>query len=127
MKQLAAKSTKTDLIWLVSIALIFSLGMGAENGATVSLRHLKQTELRLTSPDQNVANGSRFLTPSFAKPASYFTIDNSFYSYILHQTQEVTLKQKLSETHSISYFPKIGRACNKIALSTDNDHASLKG
>lgn len=127
MKQLAAKSTKTHLIWLVSIALIVNLGMGAENGATVSLRHLKQTELRLTSSDQNVANGSRFLTPSFPKPAPYFTFGTSFYSIIHHQTQEVTLKQKLSEAHSISFFPKIGRAYNKVALCADNDHASLKG
>jgi hypothetical protein len=127
MKMLAAKSTKKHLIWLVSFALILSLGISAESGSTAPLRYFKQTELTLTTSDHKAGKASAFLKVFFRRPVSPYSFCLAFSLLISHQTQEASLKQKVSEEHLISLLPKIGLVHGKITENTDEDHSFLNG
>jgi hypothetical protein len=127
MKLLAAKSTKTHLIWLVSFTLILSIGISGESGSTAPLRYFKQTELTLTTSDHKVRKSSAFLKVFFRRPVSPYSFGPAFSLLISHQTQASTLKQKMSEEHLISLLPKIGLVHGKITENADEDNSFLKG
>lgn len=127
MKLQAANSTKTHLNWLVSFALILSLGISAESGSIAPLRYFKQTELTLTISDHKARKASAFLKVFFRRPVSPYSFSPAFSLLISHQTQESTLKQKVSEEHPISLLPKIGLVHGKMTKNADEDNSFLKG
>jgi hypothetical protein len=127
MKALQVKSRKTHLIWLVSIALLFSPGMGdAGNGSTIHLRHLKQTELTLTTQYQRSDKKSlSAFSESISKHAISFSGNLFFLTRISRHTQVAALKWKISGNHILSPLIKIAHA--KIAQNDDDDLSLLKG
>jgi hypothetical protein len=126
MKAFPDKSSKSYLVWLVSLTLLFSLGMGAVSGSTAPLRNLKQTE-QILSSDQKVIKGIHFLTLFLTKHTSPFIYHSSFCSLISWHTHAAILKLKISDQHLISPTPKIGHLQSKISQSTDEDSSILKG
>jgi hypothetical protein len=129
MKSHPALTNKSYLIWLISVVLLLSPGMGSGNASTTPLRHFKQTELILSGSDQKTKKRSRFVTQLSAKPASSFSfsLGASFHSLINWHTEAVELKWKSSKEHLISTSPKIGQAHHKIAVDTDEHTSSLQG
>jgi len=126
MKRIASKFTKSHLIWLVSIALLFNLDMGVENSLTTSLRYFKQTELALSASAKN-RKSSHFVRAFYRQTTTYISFGSSFNLRISNQTEVSALKQKISENHLLSTSPKFGHLHRKISAIADDDHSFLIG
>lgn len=126
MKQLAAKSNKTPLIWLVSFMLLLHVSTGNSGSDSMApLRNPKQTELALTIVDLKSVKKSYSFFTGLAKHATCFTGDLSFNTRIFQHSQLAGLKCKMIGKHVRTSQIKVAHV--KLAQNDDDDLSVLKG
>jgi len=129
MNTFADKTRKTHLIWLVSLAMLFSPGVGdSGNCPTVKLHYSKQSELTLKPYDQKSSKKTFSAYTVFsAKHIIGFTGDLSFRTRILLHTQISALKLKKSREHLVSPSIKTKHLRFVAAMYNDENPSLLKG
>ncbi len=127
MKQLAAKSTNSSLIWLVTLMLVLHVSTGnSGSGSLAPFRSLKQSELTLTAADLKSDKKTHFFLTSITKHATSFTGDFSFYTRIFHHTQSAELEWKILRKHHL-LTSQIRIVHVKLAQNDDDDLSILNG
>jgi hypothetical protein len=127
MKVIPAISYKTHLIWLIFFALLLSPGLrdGVDSKSN-PLRHLRQTELTLTSQDQKPEKISLFGYTGFTlNQNAGFSGDLLLLTRITRHTEVAVLKWKVSRKHVLT--PTIKFVQVKTAQNDNEDLSLLKG
>ena len=118
---------KTHLIWLIFFALLLSPGLrDGGNSPANPLRHLRQTELTITSQDQRPEKISLFTYSGFtSKLTVSFFADSFLRTRIIRHTQAAVLKWKMSGKHVVAPSLKFVQA--RTFQNDDEDLSLLKG